>query len=142
MGKAKICKYCKSEIDPGVKVCPVCRRPVKKHGCLISVLALVIIFGCAAAFFLQNSFIQLAVSGGATKSELITLEEYNQISTGMTHDKVTEIVGSSGKVSSQVEANGIQVIIVTWYGNGTAGSNANVTFTNGEVTGKAQVGLR
>ena len=39
------------------------------------------------------------------------------------------------------DKSGYKVVIVTWYGNGVAGSNANVTFTNNSVTAKAQVGL-
>ena len=47
-----------------------------------------------------------------------------------------------GSLSSSVSTNGMTIEIYTWYGNGVAGSNANVTFTNGSVTGKAQVGLK
>lgn len=90
----------------------------------------------------QNKFMQKAISGTSDESEYITMEEYNLIDTGMSYDEVKEIVGSDGEVSSQVESNGIKIVIITWYGNGLAGSNANVTFTNNEVTAKAQVGLQ
>ncbi|MCI8409098.1 MAG: DUF3862 domain-containing protein [Lachnospiraceae bacterium] len=70
------------------------------------------------------------------------MKEYNEIQTGMTYEQVKKIVGSPGEVSSQVESNGYKIVIITWYGNGYTGSNANVTFTNDEVTGKAQVGLK
>ncbi|RFZ80037.1 DUF3862 domain-containing protein [Lacrimispora amygdalina] len=90
----------------------------------------------------MNGGIQKEVSGVADKSEYITLDEYNQIDTGMTYEEVQKIVGSAGTISSQVESNGYKIIIVTWYGNGTAGSNANVTFTNDSATAKAQVGLK
>lgn len=90
----------------------------------------------------MNGNLQKEISGTSESSEYITLEEYDAIETGMSYSTVQEIVGSSGTISSQVESNGIKIIIVTWYGNGVAGSNANVTFTNDEVTGKAQVGLK
>lgn len=90
----------------------------------------------------MNSSLQKSVSGVNDESEYITLDEYNKINTGMTYDEVKEIVGSEGTVSSQVESNGYKIVIITWYGNGTAGSNANVTFTNDSVSGKAQVGLK
>ena len=37
----KKCKYCKSEIDAGAKICPVCKKKQKTHGCLIALLVLV-----------------------------------------------------------------------------------------------------
>ena len=103
-----------------------------------------IILGIGTVFFaaMQNDSIQKSVSGVSDNSEYITLEEYNKIETGMTYEEVAEIVGSKGTVSSQVEMNGINNTIITWYGNGVAGSNANVTFINNEVQGKAQVGLK
>ena len=148
MGKekptTKQCKFCKSEIDIKATVCPVCKRGQKKgHGCLLTILIFIVIVGggIAATINMGNS-IQQSVSGVKNDSEYITLEEYNKIETGMTYEQVAEIVGSSGTVSSQVESNGYKIVIITWYGNGVAGSNANVTFTNNAVTGKAQVGLK
>ena len=89
-----------------------------------------------------NNGIQKSVSGVSNSSEYITKDEYNQIETGMTYKEVKQIIGSEGSLTSTVTANDITVEIYTWYGNGTAGSNANVTFTNDSVTGKAQVGLK
>lgn len=146
MEKLKKCKYCQVDIPAKVKVCPNCKRTLKSHGCLISLLAVLIIFGgiiaAVAGTVGQNKAIQKSVSGVSEESEYITKAEYNAIETGMSYDEVKEIVGSAGEITSQVESNGIKIVIVTWYGNGMAGSNANVTFTNDEVTGKAQVGLK
>lgn len=146
MNKTKLCKFCKTEIDAKAKVCPNCKRPQKSHGCLMVIAALIIVFGCAATIILStiggNKKIQKSVSGVSDESEYITLEEYNSIQTGMSYEEVKEIVGSPGTVSSQTESNNISIIIITWYGNGVAGSNANVTFTNNAVTSKAQVGLK
>ncbi len=142
----KKCKFCQSDIPKKAKVCPNCKRNLKSHGCLMVLMALTIVFGGGSAIIMgtigQNDAIQKSISGVSDKDEYITLEEYNSIETGMTYDEVKEIVGSAGTVSSQVEGNGINIVIVTWYGNGAAGSNANVTFTNNAVTGKAQVGLK
>ena len=90
----------------------------------------------------MSSSIQKSISGVEDSSEYITIEEFNKIETGMTYEDVCEIIGSKGTISSEVETPGYKIVIVTWYGNGTAGSNANVTFTNNSVTGKAQVGLQ
>ena len=98
--------------------------------------------GGIAVAIKMGASVQQTISGVKNDSEYITLEEYNKIETGMTYEEVAEIVGSSGTVSSQVESNGLKIVIITWYGNGVAGSNANVTFTNNAVSGKAQVGLK
>lgn len=140
----KKCKFCQSEIDSRATVCPVCKRSLKKnHGCLFGILVFLIIVSSTITIALNmNSSIQKSVSGVEDSSEYITLEEYNKIDTGMTYEEVKEIVGSAGTISSQVESGGYKIIIITWYGNGTAGSNANVTFTNNSVTAKAQIGLQ
>ncbi|WP_205692733.1 DUF3862 domain-containing protein [Lacrimispora amygdalina] len=141
--KTKKCKFCQSEINSKAKVCPVCKRNLKSHGCLAGIFSFIIVIaGILVIGTVMNGGIQKEVSGVADKSEYITLDEYNQIDTGMTYEEVQKIVGSAGTISSQVESNGYKIIIVTWYGNGTAGSNANVTFTNDSATAKAQVGLK
>lgn len=144
------CPECGSEVSKEATVCPKCghpmKKPKKKHGCLGAILGVIIFFGIIGAVFFgamgENAAIQKSVSGVSDDSEYITMEEYNKIDTGMSYEEVQEIVGSAGEISSQVETNGIKIIMVTWYGNGIAGSNANVTFTNNEVTAKAQVGLQ
>lgn len=35
-----------------------------------------------------------------------------------------------------------KITVITWYGNGTAGSSRNVTFQNNKVIAKAQAGLK
>lgn len=146
------CPECGNEISEGASSCPQCghpmkkEKPKKKHGCLITVVSVIIFFGIVGGAISgalgQNKAIQKSISGVSDDSEYITMEEYNQIDTGMSYDEVKEIVGSSGEVSAQSEVSGYKIIIVTWYGNGSAGSNANVTFTNNKVSAKAQVGLK
>ena len=119
-------------------------KPKKKgKGCLLVVLIFIIIsaIGIAATIGLGDAT-QKQLSGVSDTSEYITLEEYNQIKSGMTYDEVKEIIGSDGTLSATSSVGGYTVTIYVWYGNGIAGSNANITFTNGEVTGKAQVGLQ
>lgn len=76
-------------------------------------------------------------------SELITLEEYNKIETGMSYDEVKNIIGSDGEVSSETgkEGDDIHIVIYSWKGKGSTGANALITFSNGEVETKAQAGL-
>lgn len=143
MEKLKRCKYCRSDIPKKAKVCPVCKRPLKAHGCLVSLLLFFIIgFGAFGFTMLTNDSIQRSVSGVSDSSEYITKDEYNQIEEGMSYDEVKDIIGSEGELSSTSSVGGYSMSIYTWYGNGSAGSNASVTFTNDAVTGKAQVGLK
>ena len=72
-------------------------------------------------------------------SPSMTLDEFNRIATGMSHDDVTGIVGSPGTLSAQSSVGGVTDEIYSWQGSG--GGNANVTFQNGSAIGKAQVGL-
>lgn len=143
MAEMKKCKYCQSEIDKKAKVCPVCKRSLKGHGCLIAILVFIIVI-CGTVFgtLSFNASVQKEISGVSEDSEYITLDEYNQIQAGMTYEQVVEIVGSEGNPTVQSDGAGTSYQMYTWYGNGTAGSNANVTFLNGTVTSKAQIGLK
>lgn len=143
MNEIKKCKYCQTEINKKAKVCPVCKRNLKANGCLTFVIAFVVL--CVIGIIVAqstNDNIQKEVSGVSNKSEYITLEEFNSVKTDMTYKEVTAIIGSKGTVTSESSLNDYTIKIITWYGSGMAGSNANVTFTNGKVTSKAQFGLK
>lgn len=74
----------------------------------------------------------------------ISLEEFNQIKTGMTIQDVYDIVGSSGTMISEVDlglGSEYRTIMFQWDGEGSLGANANVTFQGGKVIEKAQFGL-
>lgn len=141
--KNKKCKFCQSEIPKKAKVCPICKRSLNSSGCLVSIIVFIIITCGGLALSLNfNNDIQKSVSGVSDESEYITLDEYNRIENGMTYEDVVNIIGSNGSQTSTVTSNGINITMYSWYGNGAAGSNANVTFTNNTVTGKAQIGLK
>lgn len=78
----------------------------------------------------------------ASNPPTISLSEYYNIETGMSYDEVVEIVGSYGVELSRVEVSGYQTVMVGWDGEGGIGANANVTFQNGKVIAKAQLGLQ
>ena len=46
----KLCKYCKSEIPEGAKICPNCRKKQGKSGCLIGIIVVVVLFLLVAIF--------------------------------------------------------------------------------------------
>jgi len=143
MGETKKCKHCQTEIDKKAKICPNCRRSQKKAGCLTFIIAFIIVVGAGGIIAsIQNNAIQKNVSGVSNDSEYITLDEYNAIENDMSYEDVVKLIGSEGTSTTESSVGDITVKIITWYGNGMAGSNANVTFTNDKVTGKAQIGLK
>ena len=74
----------------------------------------------------------------------ISLEEFNQISTGMTYTEVTSIIGSPGEMRSSTDAGlGPEYVIETWTwdGDGSIVSSSTVMFQGGKVTSKSQLGL-
>ena len=82
-------------------------------------------------------------SAAGTNAPTITLEEFEAIQNGMTYQEVTDIVGSSGELISEVDIGVADYYtqVRSWEGEGTLGANANVTFQGGKVTAKAQFGL-
>lgn len=87
-----------------------------------------------------------ANSEGSTmaKDTKITLEEFNQVETGMTYEQVVEIIGTEGTVMSESDITGdgqYKTTIYSWEGEGSLGANANITFQAGKVVSKAQFGL-
>lgn len=157
------CPECGKDISDKAQSCPNCGYVLNNFSCKneddiskvktgkktgLFVFAFIFVFAIASGtayilFFSQhiNNNIQKEISGVSSEQDYITLDEYNQIEIGMSYDDVIKITGSPGIISSETELQGYKTLIITWYGNGIAGSNANVTFTNNEVTGKAQVGL-
>lgn len=135
--KKKKCKYCKTEIDPKAKICPNCKMVQKNH---VGINIFICIFGS----IILNTSNNIENNSSNQKSELITLEEFNKIESGMTYEQVKEIIGSDGTLTSDVSIGDekYHTQIYSWYGNTITGANANVTFQNGKVVGKAQVGLK
>lgn len=134
----KKCKYCMSEIDDKAKICPHCGKNQKR-----SVIKTVI----GSVFLIFAALIVIAITvGGEDEDEagIMTMEKFNAIQTGMTYEEVVEIVGGEGEMSSSAGSDDgtiANVAIYVWKGNGGITSNANVTFIEGKVSGKAQLGL-
>lgn len=133
----KQCKYCKSEIDDKATICPNCRKKQKKHGVLRWIIGVPLL--------LIGVLIIIAIATGGSgedDSALMTMEEFEAIENGMTYEEVVNIVGGEGELSNTASSGDYTIELYSWTGNGSANSNANVTFQNGVVTGKAQVGLK
>jgi len=72
----------------------------------------------------------------------MSLDEFNQIQPGMSHDDITGVVGGPGTLSVSTDLAGYHGEIWQYDGCGGIGANANVQFQNGAEITKAQFGLR
>lgn len=83
---------------------------------------------------------ELQSSEGSDNTATITLDEYNQIETGMSYNKAKRIIGGEGEVFSEVDLGYGKTTIYVWYGDDGI-SNANVTVQDGKIIAKAQLAL-
>ena len=149
MSETKKCKHCQSDIPKKASVCPVCRKKQKYTGLGIFLLIIGLLMVSCSYGSMQNdsdssnqslSNVQNSEAIESLNDEYITLEEFNQIKTGMSYEEVVEIVGSEGTVMSEASVMDSTTTIYSWYAdNGIA--NANVTISGGKVMAKAQIGL-
>ena len=70
---------------------------------------------------------------------LISVEKYRAVRAGMTHEEVEGLVGSVGVEGSRTEQSGFSMAVYQW--DNPDGSYMQVTFNNGLVTTKSQLGL-
>lgn len=71
----------------------------------------------------------------------ITLDQFNQIQVGMTHDQVKQVLGSEDRLSTQTEIMGVRFPLYTWMN--FRGSNIVITFgRDSTVDSKTQMGLK
>ena len=140
MAKMKICKDCGAEVSKSAKTCPKCGKnlthPVLR-GLLLAFL-IIIIVGIIVSPRDNNT----TQTGTDTiqNQEKMTLEKFNEIETGMTYQQVVDIVGKEGTLSTESSYGDQTMKIYYWYASNGI-SNATVSFMNGKVTAKSQVGL-
>lgn len=156
-----LCSECGKEISDKAERCPNCGAPIQKtnaqnyqtapnYGSRVTdnnkKSSQLVMFLLIFAFVCIIGIVIIFVSDwegtpGIDSEQYITLDEFNQIQAGMTYDEVVEIIGSEGTVMSTTTFMDTTCTIYYWYAeDGIA--NANVTFTNDVVDGKAQIGLR
>ena len=72
--------------------------------------------------------------------EKITLEKFNKIETGMTYQQVVDIIGEEGTLSTESAYGDQSMKIYYWYSSNGI-TNATISFMNGKVSAKSQIGL-
>lgn len=136
----KACKECGAEVSKSAKICPKCGKKLKHTGLRVFIGIIVLFIGIGAIISSdQNSTTQTENNITVTQ-EKVTLEKFNNIETGMTYQQVVDIIGEEGKLSTESAYGDQSMQIYYWYStNGI--SNATVSFMNGKVTAKSQIGL-
>lgn len=111
-------------------------------GLVVAVVVAIGMVGVGLAVGFAGDEVDDAVTvAGRDNGVEITLAEFDQIENGMTLAQVEEIVGGEGALMSSAGTGQFRTEIYSWDGSGSLGANANVTFQNEQVVGKAQVGL-
>ena len=140
----KICKECGSQVS-SKGVCPKCGKDQRnffaKHK-VVTFLLVVIILGAIVGGTSENSNKNTIQTGTtiAQEQKKMTLEKFNKIETGMTYQQVVDITGEEGTLSTESSYGNQSMQIYYWYASNGI-SNATVSFMNGKVTAKSQIGL-
>ncbi len=143
----KICKECGTEISKDAKTCPKCGKDQRnffvKHRGITAILLIALICVAVAASNGTNNNSTTPASTNTTvqKQEKATLEKFNKIETGMTYQEVVDIMGEEGTLSTESSYGSQTMKIYYWYASNGI-SNATISFMNGEVSAKSQIGLK
>ena len=138
----KICKECGTEISKDAKTCPKCGKDQRnffvKHRGLTAILLIALICVAVAASNGTNNNSATPTSTNTTvqKQEKATLEKFN-----MTYQEVVDIMGEEGTLSTESSYGSQTMKIYYWYASNGI-SNATISFMNGEVSAKSQIGLK
>lgn len=138
----KVCKDCGTEVSKSAKSCPKCGRKLKNSALRITLGIIILIIGiCSLAGDTTNTQNTTQTGSSITqKQEKMTLEKFNKIKTGMTYKEVVAIAGEEGTLSTESSYGNQSMKIYYWYASNGI-SNATVSFMNGKVTAKSQIGL-
>lgn len=80
-----------------------------------------------------------------SKDVVVTLEEYNQLSSGMTEQQVWDVIGGQCTNTGTTDLGiGSEYVSVSYgcNGNGTVGSNVVLMFQGGKLSTLSQIGLK
>lgn len=140
MSKMRKCKDCGAEISKSAKTCPNCGKNLKTH-IVRNVFLVVILIGIIAVIVSpKENDSALTGTDIVQNQEKMTLEKFNKIETGMTYQEVVDIIGEEGTLSTESSYGNQTMQIYYWYASNGI-SNATVSFQNGKVTAKSQIGL-
>lgn len=137
----KICKECGKEVSRSAKTCPNCGKKLKSSGLRIFLGILILLIGIASIASLgENNTSLTSANSTEVQQQKVTLEKFNKLETGMTYKQVVEIIGEDGTLSTESSYGNQSLKVYYWYSSNGI-SNATVSFSNGKLTAKSQIGL-
>lgn len=137
----KICKECGKEVSRSAKTCPNCGKKLKSSGLRIFLGILILLIGIASIASLgENNTSPTSANSTEVQQQKVTLEKFNKLETGMTYKQVVEIIGEDGTLSTESSYGNQSLKVYYWYSSNGI-SNATVSFSNGKLTAKSQIGL-
>lgn len=137
----KICKECGKEVSRSAKICPNCGKKLKSSGLRIFLGILILLIGIASIASLgEDNTSPTSANSTELQQQKVTLEKFNKLETGMTYKQVVEIIGEDGTLSTESSYGNQSLKVYYWYSSNGI-SNATVSFSNGKLTAKSQIGL-
>lgn len=98
-------------------------------------------WGIAQVMFMDDKVVNKTQIGiGGDSAAAVTADQYEQVKEGMSYEDVVGIMGGEGQLISDTSMAGQSLQIYTWDGE-MWGSNCTISFSNGVVDGKSQIGL-
>ena len=116
--ETKVCKYCKTEIPSGAKVCPHCRK--KQGGILKWVIIAIIVLGIIVAVAGGGDGNKPKKVGDSKTDHTDTEEKNNAEESGGSQSEEKETLFRMGEIA---ELNGVQVVLTDY--NESKGSEFN-----------------
>lgn len=158
--KLSKCRVCEKDVASTAQTCPHCgvRYPTQRQlvgiilASCVACVGLICIFMCMFSIARPNTntnqttnYAYDSNTGEYYEYQVptsITLATYENCVQGMTYQQCCETIGLEGKLSSEMTLMDSTIQNYTWKGNGGIGSSASMTFTDGKLTSKLQVGLK
>lgn len=72
----------------------------------------------------------------------VTRDAYASLKHGTRYSRAVKILGCPGRRVTHMEIGTVQRSTYSWRGTGRTGANLNLSFRNGRLTSKSQLGLR
>lgn len=136
------CKECGAQISTSASKCPKCGKKLKHTGLIILIMILAVFIGIGAGIIHQEiKNPGTIITNTQDQKQKVTLEKFNQIQTGMTYDEVVSIIGEEGTLSTESSYGNANMKIYYWYSEDGI-TNATISFMNGKVEAKSQIGLK
>lgn len=136
----KRCKDCGTEISKSAKTCPKCGRKLKHGGVRVILGIVLIIIGVAVIASTGNNGKSMQTGNQNVQTSVITKDNYDKITDGMTEQEVKDLLGEP-TMTSETETPGVGKMILNHYQETFSTQAIEIYFLNGKVYMKNYVEL-